>query len=183
MTATELTNPWGVMRAAAVGLSLGLGVAVIAVLPAEYGIDPTGLGKSLGLLKLSGVSLPDAEGDVVAAEATLAKTPTKGASRRTHELVLAPGDGAEFKVLMNEGAQAGFRWTASGVVHFDQHGEPDGDTTGYFESYALGEADGIEGKFTALFTGTHGWYWRNDSAVPITVELLIAGDISEAPGY
>jgi hypothetical protein len=42
-----------VLRASGFALVLGSLIAIAAVLPAEYGVDPTGLGASLGLLQLS----------------------------------------------------------------------------------------------------------------------------------
>jgi hypothetical protein len=162
-----------VLRASAIGLALGTALAVIAVLPAEFGIDPTGAGAALGLLKLSRPAT------VAAPELPAALTAPLDAarvSRVTREIGLEPGQGIEFKVIMEEGAVASFRWIASGPLHFDQHGEPEGDTSGYFESYALGEGDALEGKFTALFTGTHGWYWRNDGAEAVRIDLTVAGD-------
>ncbi|MEL7045956.1 MAG: hypothetical protein AAGL66_13170, partial [Pseudomonadota bacterium] len=62
-------------------------------------------------------------------------------------------------------------------------GEPAGDTSGYFESYALGNSDAVEGKFTALFDGTHGWYWRNDTAAAVEIDVIVAGafELADAP--
>ena len=34
-------------------------VTVLFILPAEYGVDPTGIGNRLGLTRLSGVSAPE----------------------------------------------------------------------------------------------------------------------------
>ncbi len=158
-----------VVRAASLGVAVGAVIAVVAVLPAEYGVDPTGLGQSLGLLKLAPAGIDPMK------TTESVETGSSDANRVSHTLRLDPGEGTEFKVVMDEGAQASFRWLATDVVHFDQHGEPAGDTSGYYESYAVGFADALEGKFTALFTGTHGWYWRNDGSEPVDLELTVAG--------
>lgn len=175
MSASADTARGSVLRTTALGVTVGVVVAVCAVLPAEFGIDPTGLGRAFGLMKLSEARPLDAApvtpvGDGAVSGAVM--------NRTNRDLSLEPGQGVEFKVLMEEGAVASFRWIASGRVHFDHHGEPAGDTSGYFESYALGDGEALEGKFTALFTGTHGWYWRNDSDDPVEISVLVAGDFS-----
>lgn len=39
-------------------------------------------------------------------------------------VTLAPGEGAEIKLVMVKGAQASYAWTANGaVVNFDTHGD------------------------------------------------------------
>ena len=63
-------------------------------------------------------------------------------------------------------------------LYFDFHGEPDGDETGYFESYAEGTAEGLAGSLNAPFDGKHGWYWENNTDEPVTVSLLTFGTYS-----
>lgn len=157
-----------ILRASLIALVLGSVVAVSVVLPAEYGVDPTGIGRALGLLELS--RTPEAS----VQESEMSR-PGAGTSRASTTIVLGSGEGTEFKLRMREGERASFRWIATGVVHFDMHGEPAGDSTGYFESYSLGNSDAVEGKFTALFDGTHGWYWRNDSADAVQIDVTVAG--------
>ncbi|MCP4057734.1 MAG: hypothetical protein GY738_10545, partial [Pseudoalteromonas sp.] len=55
------------------------------------------------------------------------------------------------------------------------HGEPAGDTTGYFESYAIANLSEMKGSFTAPFGGSHGWYWKNNSDNPVAIQLLVKG--------
>ena len=157
-----------VLHASAIALILGSAIAVAAVLPAEYGVDPTGIGQALGLLQLS------QEPEAPAAESEVASTGS-GSSRSNTTVTLESGEGTEFKLRMLEGERASFRWIASDIVHFDMHGEPAGDTSGYYESYSLGNSDAVEGKFTALFDGTHGWYWRNDTAEAVQIDVVVAG--------
>jgi hypothetical protein len=94
--------------------------------------------------------------------------------------MLQPGEGIEYKLRVREGERVNYRWLSSDAIHFDMHGEPAGDSSGYYESYALGNGDGLEGKFTALFDGTHGWYWRNDTAAAVEIELIAAGVFESA---
>ncbi len=70
-----------------------------------------------------------------------------------------------------------YEWITDGsTLYFDLHGEPKGDTTGYFESYAIATLDEMKGSFTAPFAGSHGWYFKNTSDVPVTVQLIVSGE-------
>ncbi|MEM9385355.1 MAG: hypothetical protein AAGA68_09870 [Pseudomonadota bacterium] len=161
-------GPRSVLGALAAALALGLTIIVAAVLPAEYGVDPTGIGQRLGLLQLAPQSPDPAE--------QAPSLPAPAASVPGHHLVtLEAGDGVEYKLVMTLGQRLEYRWIASDTVHVDLHGEPQGDTTGYYESYAVSNAREMQGKFTALFDGTHGWYWRNDGDEDVTIDLTFAG--------
>src|SRR4030095_15515352 len=52
----ELPSTGRIVAASAIALVVALVVLVVAVLPAEYGIDPLGTGKALGLLELAQAS-------------------------------------------------------------------------------------------------------------------------------
>lgn len=43
-------------------------------------------------------------------------------------ITLAPGEGAEVKLEMRAGARANYRWSASGNVNFDAHGDGGGQS-------------------------------------------------------
>lgn len=138
-----------------------------AVLPAEYGIDPTGLGKMLGLNALAAPPKANIAMNI----------PTDGKSRKDSVSLTIPAGGEmEYKLAMAQYAKLQYQWQAeNGELAFDFHGEPQGDTTGYFESYALSVGKEISGSLTAPFTGSHGWYWKNNSTTPVTVTLTMAG--------
>jgi hypothetical protein len=90
---------------------------------------------------------------------------------------LAPGEGAEFKLVMEQGAQAHFHWTANGaVVNYDTHGDGGGNSVSYEKGRSVGEQDGV---LEAAFTGNHGWFWRNRTAEPVTLTLRTRGAYSE----
>jgi hypothetical protein len=69
-----------------------------------------------------------------------------------------------------------YEWT-SGVtaLYFDFHGEPAGDTTGYFESFSIATTNNMQGSLTTPFKGSHGWYWKNTTQQPVTVALSLKG--------
>jgi hypothetical protein len=162
-------------RAIGAALAAAAVILLIAVLPAEYGIDPTGIGRAIGLLRppVSAVSLsipvtPEAAATVTRSEAAF----------RSDEMTLSlkPGEGAEIKATMVKGGSYVFSWTVEGgTVEFDMHGEHT-DGSGGEASYAKGEeAASLHGTFHAPFDGRHGWFWQNLTWEPVTVKLKTSG--------
>ncbi len=90
---------------------------------------------------------------------------------------LAPGEGIEVKLVMQEGETARFEWTANGaVVNYDTHGDGSGQKVSYETGRGVPEQ---AGELTAAFTGNHGWFWRNRTDAPVTMTLRTAGDYAE----
>jgi hypothetical protein len=90
---------------------------------------------------------------------------------------LAPGEGIEVKLVMEEGQTARFEWTANGsVVNYDTHGDGSGQKISYETGRGVPEQ---AGDLTAAFTGNHGWFWRNRTEEPVTVTVRTAGDYAE----
>ena len=90
---------------------------------------------------------------------------------------LAPGEGIEVKLVMQEGQTARFEWTANGsVVNHDTHGDGSGQKVSYEQGRGVPDQ---AGELTAAFTGNHGWFWRNRTDAPVTVTLRTAGDYAE----
>lgn len=172
---------------AAAGAMLVAGVVLMAaILPAEYGVDPLGTGKALGLTSLAQANEPEA-GAAAGGEAAaspeslepvrpgannLEKVPLK---QDTRVFELGPREGIEYKYRMEKGAGMVYSWTSTGRVNFDFHGEPRGAPQGYAESYQMGEGQAASGSFFAPTPGIHGWFWENLSNTPITVKLTSTG--------
>lgn len=97
--------------------------------------------------------------------------------RDTYRITI-PGLGdKEFKLQVEKGMNLEYAWkTDGGKLFFDMHGEPTGDTTGAFQSYRVSVAPQADGTLEAPFTGTHGWYWKNETKSPITITLNVRGD-------
>jgi hypothetical protein len=86
---------------------------------------------------------------------------------------LTPGQGTEIKLVMEQGAQARFHWTANGaVVNYDTHGDGSGQKVSYEQGRGVPEQEGV---LEAAFTGNHGWFWRNRTDADVTVTLRTAG--------
>ncbi len=175
----------------------GAGALLAAViLPAEYGVDPTGIGRVLGLTEMGEIKMQlaeeaeaDAALDLQTASAApgAAPAPTAAPSAapgqaaastatRSDEMqvALAPGEGAEIKVDAAQGSRIGFDWSVvGGHVNYDTHADAPGIS---YHGYAKGrESTGERGELVAAFDGSHGWFWRNRSGAPVTVMLRTEG--------
>lgn len=189
-----------IATAAGVALLVAGLVLVCFILPAEFAVDPLGVGRLTGLLDLGETGRQVAALDA-AAKARKAGTPAgdsggaaatraAGASviRRAetpfqHDVeswVLGPGEAIEFKYRLPEGVPLLFSWTATAPVNYEAHAEPDGAPRGYAESYEKGTARSASGTLTTPFSGINGWYWENTNAEPVTVTLTAAGHFSLA---
>lgn len=165
------------IKATAGALLAGGVILVTIVLPAEYGVDPTGIGKALGLTALSQTGDNDAPEHVApssAAEAVIAyDAPFQGGEM---SLTLQPNEGAEIKAVMRAGESFVFGWTTEGgAVNFDMHGErlnAGDEFSSYWKDRGQTEA---HGTFVAPFDGTHGWYWSNKGDAPVTVTVRVSG--------
>lgn len=170
-------------KATAVALAVAGAILVGAVLPAEYGIDPSGIGKALGLTRLNGGARP-------AAEVTPAASPSAGAAatapvaRTAHAfrsdemtITLLPGEGAEIKAAIGKGERFVFSWSSEGgPVKSDMHGEPLNAGPRDFSTYwKTARQESGRGSFTAPFDGIHGWYWRNKGSAPVTIHVQVSG--------
>jgi hypothetical protein len=181
----------------------GAGALLVAVvLPSEYGVDPTGIGRVLGLTEMGEIKMQlaaeadadaamDAQASATAqaapadpvvatglapAGATPAAPANVVAGARTDEMSvsLAPGEGAEIKVTAAQGTRIAFDWSvAGGHVNYDTHADAPGIS---YHGYGKGrESTGERGDLVAAFDGNHGWFWRNRSGTPVTVTLRTEG--------
>jgi hypothetical protein len=182
--------------AKASGLAAVLAALVLTlfVLPAEYGIDPTGAGKALGIAGMAAApaeaaTVPQGQGAPAPAaipdKAAIARKGTWREDAMTIEL--EPHSGKEIKAHMDAGGSYVFEWSAKGgPVKLDMHGERTDAAEGEFTSYwEERELTGGKGVFTAPFAGTHGWYWRNKGETPVSVTVRVAGfhkDLFEPDG-
>jgi hypothetical protein len=176
---------------AAAAAMLVAGVLLMAtILPAEYGVDPLGTGKLLGLTSLAQANEPaavegaSAEGEVPQSLEPVrpgANTPqTVALKQDTVTFKLGPREGMEYKYRMEKGAGFVYSWTSTGRVNFDFHGEPVGAPKGYAESYQMGEGENASGSFFAPTPGIHGWFWENLTDKDITVTLTSTGFYASA---
>lgn len=85
----------------------------------------------------------------------------------------------EYKISMIKNASMEYSWeTDNGMLYSVFHGEPKGDTTGYYKTHAKHTVERYQGSFTAPFEGTHGWYFKNNSKDQIVVTVKLKGEYS-----
>ncbi|QYG02795.1 transmembrane anchor protein [Massilia sp. NP310] len=191
----DLPSSAKLIRSTVLAILTAAAVLITIVLPAEYGVDPTGIGKALGLkamgeikTQLAAEALADAKADALAAAPAVepsassqvgqpaAAEPSAKADEIT--VTLSPGAGTEVKMDMDGGDKVSYAWEASGgKVNHDTHGEPLNGPANAFHRY-LKENDvtGRSGELTAQFAGSHGWYWRNRGTEPVTITVKVSGD-------
>ena len=201
---SDLPTTARLLQSTGVALVTASVILVTAVLPAEYGVDPTRIGSLLGLTEMgrfkrqlaqeaaaeaaadaqAGAASPTPAAAPAPAPAVAAPSvaPTSAAvtpGTRSDETVitLAPDEAAEIKLVMEEGASARYVWSSSGGrVNFDVHADRPGVS---YHGYGKGSSAREEGVLTAAFTGNHGWFWRNRSGESVTITLRTEGSYSE----
>ena len=163
-----------------VALLLVAAIMLVFVLPAEFGKDPTGLGRALGVTVLSEEPLSEEFERGKKRVGVLAELPGGAVANPDdrYTIELGPFESTEFKYTLNEGDQMRFAWDATGPVGFDMHSHPFDGGVELTESYAIDKAASQSGVYTAQFSGIHGWYWQNRSTDNVTLTLDAAGPMS-----
>lgn len=136
---------------------------VTIVMPAEFGIDITGVGRALGISGLS----PAESGALKPGGTAFAL------DRRT--LRLAPFESLEIKFEMDAGQSLVFDWQANAEVLYDFHSEPAGAAPGTAEGFERARLNAAQGVYTAPFPGVHGWFFENRNEGDVTIDLTTAG--------
>lgn len=185
----DLPTTSQLVKATAFALATATVLLVTVVLPAELAVDPTGAGRLLGFAEMGEIkqqlaaeAAADEQNAAVAEVRALAASSTSGpeAAKRTDvtELTLAPGEGAEVKATMSDGASLQYEWSVQGGhVNFDTHADAPGIS---YYGYGKGrQSTGESGKLVAAFDGSHGWFWRNRSGATVTVTLETNGSYTE----
>ena len=157
----------------AISFSIAVLVLIGAVLPAEFGIDPLGTGKALGLL------------DLYVTDTTHTSSTEQTDDYVTHdiEIPLSPFESMEFKYHLAAGAGMVYNWDASGEVLFDFHGEADDAEPGEASFYESGRKRHSSGTFIAPFSGKHGWFWENRGTKVVSIRLTSAGHYDHGIEY
>ena len=207
VTAADVPSSRALLRSTLIAAGVALVLLVTVVLPAEYGVDPTRVGRLLGLTEMGEIKVSLAR-EAAAADSVEAAARSTGAAAastapaiapvappagspnagsaggdtvvNSHvtEVVLRPNEGKEIKLLMRKDARVTYSWsTDRGVVNYDTHADGPGIQ---YHGYAKGTAKpSDEGVLVAAFDGMHGWFWRNRGTETVTVTLRTKGDYQE----
>lgn len=188
----DLPTSRQLVRATAISAAVAAVLLVTFVLPAEYAIDPTGIGGKLGFTEMGEIkeqlareaaaddaaTALAAKAAVPAASSTTAAAPQTTATSKVRSdvtsVTLDPGQGAEIKATMTKGLRLTYDWSVSGgAVNYDTHADAPGiDYHGYDKGQ---NSAGERGQLMAPFDGKHGWFWRNRGDAPVTVTLRTEG--------
>lgn len=169
----------GFIRSLAILSVAAAALVVTIVLPAERGIDPTGIGAVLGLKEMGEIKMELArEAEADEAPRASAFRPDAGTMFDSIDVVLPPGEGREVKLAMSKDAVITYRWSADrGVVNYDTHADA---PTIRYHGYAKGTGVPADsGSLTAAFDGLHGWFWRNRGSDTVVVTLRTDGHYTE----
>ncbi len=192
----ELPSSAQLLKSTVIAAVSAVVILVTVVLPAEYGIDPTGVGKAIGLAEMGDIKTQlaeEAEADRLLDAANeqqsslidnflgffVGAAHAQSAEAWSDEttITLEPGDSAEWKLVMEEGATAEYAMIVEGGrVNFDLHGHGSGQSVTYEKGRG---SSGAEGSIEAAFTGEHGWFWRNRDKQDVTVKVQVRGEYSE----
>lgn len=171
------------LKATALALAAAGTILLTTVLPAEYGIDPTGIGKALGLTALHTPAGEAAAVTATSAASAPASDPTASVIQQPTPfqngemtLTLQANEGAEIKAQMRAGEAFVFSWVSEGgPVNFDMHGEKPNDGDNFSSYWKDREKAEGHGSFTAPFDGSQGWYWKNKGSTPVTITVKVSG--------
>ncbi|EIU4788343.1 transmembrane anchor protein [Pseudomonas aeruginosa] len=199
-TLDDLPTSKQLLRSTCIALVAAIAILITIVLPSEYAIDPTGIGRALGLTEMgeiktqlakeaaadTAMDAARANAGTTSGDANIATTAqTQGNPQSANDsawrdevrVVLKPGQGAEVKLSMKAGEKAEFSWIAEGgVVNFDTHGDGGGQSISYEKGRAVPADDG---SIQAAFNGNHGWFWRNRGDADVTVVVRTRGQYAE----
>lgn len=176
MNEAELTLSKGaLLKSLVAAIAVAFVALFFVILPAEYAIDPSGIGAKMGLTQLT----QDSSNKAQDKQQT---SPTTAINSDTLLVTVPANKGIEFKFIMQKHQSMAYEWMSNrGALYFDLHGEPEGDTSGYFLSYAEATTDTMKGSFVAPFTGSHGWYWKNTENQDIQIQLMVQGNYTIKP--
>ena len=184
----DLPTSMQLLKATVVAIAVAFILIVVVVLPAEYGSDPTGMGKILGLKEMGEIkmSLLDESHKESSQQNTTSSIEidhteevmvNNTINKDVVEITIEPGQAIEIKLEMRSGSLVQYEWkTIKGGLNYNLHGD------GYkgsqqFISYKKGRmVPSDSGELKAEFDGYHGWFWRNREKFSVTVNLQTSGD-------
>lgn len=204
----ELPSSKQLVRSTVIAAVSAVVLLFTVVLPSEYGVDPTGIGRALGLTEMGEIKTrlaQEAEADAAATLAshtevatpatTLAATPPTPAFTPTPapapEEAVSAGttwrDEMTFTLTPGQGTEVKLKMKEGEKALFSwsvQGGvvnyDTHGDALGRSISYEKGRGvPSDEGELLAAFTGNHGWFWRNRGEADVTVVLKTGGAYSD----
>lgn len=202
----QLPTSRQLLRSTLIALAAAAVLLVTVVLPAEYGLDPTGAGRLIGLKEMGEIKTQlatEAEedrakdlkaadpcggqrsgvpgfslSDLLFSRAFAQSAPSQTAAARTDEVsvTLQPGKSIEIKLTMKKGAKVTYAWKTEGGP---VNHDMHGERTGSTTSHSYKKGTAVladQGVLQAAFDGIHGWFWRNRTQGEVTIKLKVEGE-------
>lgn len=188
-----------------VAAAVAVGVLVAFILPAEYGVDPTGVGGALGLTQMTSgatqtfevtdniggneqvreVEVPDFGDPVPLPNPDIYQTAEAPAETDTLTIEIPAEGETEIKTVLETNKVIMFSWQVDrGSVYSDFHGHTPEAGPNFFVRYREHqEGTGDSGSLVAPFAGEHGWYWLNYNTHPVTITLTVTGFYEDIIDY
>jgi hypothetical protein len=188
----------------AIALVAAAALLVLVVLPAQYGIDPTGAGRLLGLTQMHAtprtvtivdavggnervreIPLPDFNEPVPLPNPAVHQDQPAAPVTRTLQVTLAPKQKTEIKAVLGAAKAMVYSWQVDqGQVYVDFHGHDPAAGDEFWVRYKEQDgATGGNGSLVAPFSGEHGWFWQNFGTVPIVISLTVTGYFADLVDY
>lgn len=208
-TQAELPTTRQLVRSTVIAIVSAIAILVTVVLPAEYNIDPTGIGRALGLAEMGEIKQQlseEAEQDRLLKQQQQQQQPElpKASDQESSlgQMLLglfissahaqeanagARTDTMTLTLKPGEGTEVKLAMLSGAKVNFTWTVEGGvvnfdmhGDGGGNEISYEKGRAvPGAEGVLEAGFDGNHGWFWRNRGKADVVITLKTEGDYSD----
>ncbi len=202
--ARQLSLPKKFLISVISAIGLGVVLLVTSVLPAEYSVDITGIGRALDIThratptrtiqitdviggneQLRTIALPATGGQIPLPNPVLYQGEATPPLTRTMQIAIPAGSQIDVKVKMESGKAILYTWQADkGAVYVDYYGQDPALGDDFWVRYEeLQEGSSSSGSLTAPFTGEHGWYWLNYNEFDVTVTLTVSGYFDDIVDY
>ena len=175
------------IRNTGVAALVAITLLLTIILPAEFDIDPTGVGSVLGISGLSHQAVVEGVNSETGENALAAASPLHIHHQPPLkfvdvDLVLEPYGQGEFKLKMQANAELSYLWhSGTDLVYADLHGHTlvmgdEGEEEIVVRYLETQEGTGESGQFHTPFGGDHGWYFLNLETRPINIRVQISGN-------
>lgn len=195
----ELPTMGKLIKSTIMAIIVAAVLLITVILPAEYGIDPIGVGEVIGLTKMGKIKVSLAEEAALENEtapetkpavqqtkkqvADPKSVPEPSGRKDTFTVTLDPNQGKEIKLTMSKGSTVNYLWYTDGdKANFDAHADSEKLEIKY-HNYEKGKLKRSEGVMEAAFDGNHGWFWRNRTSEPMVVTLEVNGNYTDIVQY
>ncbi len=192
----DLPSSKKLIKSTIFALVIAMVILITTILPAEYGVDPTGIGELLRLKKMGEIKASlekeakmetnKLQAEKIKSEIEMTKKKpvlkkktevNKKIKSKIFEYTFTQGEAIEIKLDMLKGSKVKYSWvTQNGLLNHDTHGEGVKGTK-KFISYKKGRMVNTDaGVIKAAFDGSHGWFWRNRDKQKVSLKLKVTGD-------